>query len=88
MIEMSKEKPRKRTTIKGHYLQVRQRSTRKGKKGTILGKWKSEKRGKSRVYRCKLTVSRRLQRFCGHRKAGSHCQKDGNGCPQLIISYQ
>jgi hypothetical protein len=87
MIEMSKEKLRKRTRIKGHYLQVRQRSTRKGKKGTILGKWKSEKKGKRRVYRCKLTVSRRVQRFCRHRKAGSYCQKDGS-CPQLVTSYQ
>jgi len=31
---------RKRTKIKGHYMKVRQRSTSKGKKGTILGKWK------------------------------------------------
>ena len=88
MIEMPKEKPRKRTKIKGHYMQVRQRSTRKGKKGTILGKWKSEKKGKRRVYRCKLTISGRLQRFCEHRKAGSNCLKDGHNCPQLVISYQ
>jgi len=40
---MSK-KPRKRIGIKGHYMQVRQRSTKKGKKGTIMGKWKPEKK--------------------------------------------
>jgi len=43
---MPKKKPRKRTKIKGHYMQVRQRSTKKGKKGTILGKWKSKKKKK------------------------------------------
>ena len=43
---MPKEKPRKRVKIKGHYMQVRQRSTKKGKKGTIIAKWKSEKKGK------------------------------------------
>jgi len=88
---MSKEKPRKRIKIKGHYMQVRQRSTKKGKKGTIVGKWKSEKRGKKRVYRCKLPISSRLQRFCGHKKAGSHCLKGGDWgdrCPQLVMSYQ
>jgi hypothetical protein len=88
MVEMSEEKHRKRIKIKGHYMQVRQRSTQKGKKGTILGKWKSEKRGKRRVYRCKLTISRRLQRFCRHRKAGSYCLEGGNSCPQLVISYR
>jgi hypothetical protein len=88
MIEMSKERPRKRTKIKGHYMQVRQRSTRKGKKGTILGKWESEKKGKRLTYRCKLTMSKRLQEFCGHKKAGFHCLKGGDNCPQLIISYQ
>ena len=41
---MSKKKPRKRTEIKGHYMQVRQRSTRKGKKGTVMGKWKPEQK--------------------------------------------
>jgi len=41
---MSKKKPRKRIKIKGHYMQVRQRSTKKGKKGTIMGKWKPEKK--------------------------------------------
>ena len=90
-IGMSKEKPRKRIKIKGQYVQVRQRSTKKGKKGTIIGKWKSEKRGKRRVYRCKLPISSRLQRFCGYKKAGSHCLKSGDWggrCPQLIISYQ
>ena len=88
---MSKEKPRKRIKIKGHYMQVRQRSTEKGKKGTIMAKWESEKRGKKRVYRCKLPISSRLQRFCGHKKAGSHCleSKDRrNKCPQLVITYQ
>jgi len=88
---MSKEKPRKRINIKGHYMQVRQRSTKKGKKGTIMGKWKSEKRGKIRVYRCKLPISSRLQRFCGYNKAGSHCLKGGDRgdrCPQLVVSYK
>ena len=88
---MSKEKPRKRIKIKGHYMQVRQRSTKKGKKGTIMDRWKSEKRGKKQVYRCKLTISSRLQRFCGHKKAGSHCLNGGDRgdrCPQLFISYQ
>ena len=37
---MSKKKPRKRIKIRGHYYQVRQRSTKKGRKGTIMGKWK------------------------------------------------
>ena len=41
---MSKKKPRKRTEIKGHYMQVRQCSTKKGKKGTVMGKWKPEKK--------------------------------------------
>jgi hypothetical protein len=31
--------PRKRIKINGHYYKVRQRSTKKGKKGTIMGKW-------------------------------------------------
>ncbi len=39
-----KKKPRKRTKVKGHYMQVRQRSTKKGKKGTIAGKWKPTKK--------------------------------------------
>jgi hypothetical protein len=39
---MAKKPPRKRTNIKGHYYRVRQRSTSKGKKGTIRGKWKKE----------------------------------------------
>jgi len=42
-IEMSKKKPRKRIKVKGKYLKVRQRSTKKGKKGTIVGKWKPKK---------------------------------------------
>jgi hypothetical protein len=41
---MSKKKPRKRIEIKGHYMEVRQRSTKKGKKGTLMGKWKPEKK--------------------------------------------
>jgi len=88
LIEMPKEKPRKRTRIKGHYMQVRQRSTRKGKKGTILSKWESERKGKKRTYRCKLTMSERLQRFCRYKKAGFHCIKGGDNCPQLVVSYE
>ena len=88
---MSREKSRKRTKVKGRYMRVRQRSTKKGKKGTIMSKWKSEKRGKKRVYRCKLPISSRLQRFCGHKKAGSYCLKGGDRgdrCPKLVISYE
>jgi len=33
------KKTRKRIKINGKYMQVRQRSTSKGKKGTIMGKW-------------------------------------------------
>ena len=47
-IRMSKKKPRKRIEIKGHYMQVRQRSTKKGKKGTIMGKWKPKKKTKKK----------------------------------------
>ena len=43
MVHMPKKKPRKRIKIKGHYMQVRQRSTKKGKKGTIMGKWKPKR---------------------------------------------
>jgi hypothetical protein len=39
-------KPRKRIKIKGRYYRVRQRSTKKGKKGTIMGKWKPDKKKK------------------------------------------
>jgi hypothetical protein len=39
---MAKKPPRKRVAIKGHYYRVRQRSTSKGKKGTIQGKWKNK----------------------------------------------
>jgi len=88
---MSKERPRKRTKIKGHYMQVRQRSTEKGKKGTIRAKWKSNKRGKKRAYRCRLPISSRLQRFCVFKKAGLYCLKGGDWggrCPQLVMSYQ
>ena len=41
---MPKKKSRKRIKIGGHYMQVRQRSTKKGKKGTIMGKWKPRKK--------------------------------------------
>jgi len=41
---MSKKKPRTRIEIKGPYMEVRQRSTKKGKKGTIMGKWTPEKK--------------------------------------------
>lgn len=88
---MSKEKSRKRIKIKGLYMQVRQRSTKRGKKGTLMGKWKSEKRGKKRLYRCKLPTSSRLQRFCGYLKAGSHCLENGDRgdrCSQLVTSYK
>lgn len=44
MVEMPKKEVRKRIKIKGKYMQVRQRSTKKGKKGTIMGKWKPKKR--------------------------------------------
>jgi len=88
---LPEKKPRKRIKIEGKYLQVRQRSTKKGKKGTIMAKWKSEKMGKRRVYRCKLPIIGRLQTtICGHKKAGSHCLKAGvrgNRCPKLQISY-
>ena len=40
LIQMVKKPPRKRVKIKSHYYRVRQRSTKKGKKGTIMGKWK------------------------------------------------
>jgi len=43
MVPMAKKTPRKRTKVKGHYMRVRQRSTKKGKKGTIMGKWKPKK---------------------------------------------
>jgi len=48
MIGMSKKKARKRIKVKGHYMQVRQRSTKKGKKGTIMGKWKPKKKKSKR----------------------------------------
>ena len=41
LVEML-SKPRKRIKINGHYYKVRQRSTKKGRKGTILGKWSSK----------------------------------------------
>lgn len=42
--ERAKKKPRKRIEIKGKYMQVRQRSTKKGKKRTIMGKWELQKK--------------------------------------------
>jgi len=48
------------------------------------------KKGKSRVYRCKLPVNSRFM-FCGHKKAGPHCLKAGvwgDKCPKLVISYK
>jgi len=41
---MPKKKPRKRIKIRGKYMQVRQRSTKKGRKGTIMEKWKPKKK--------------------------------------------
>jgi len=81
---------RKRTKIKGHYMQVRQRSSQKGKKGTILGKWMSDKKGKKRAYRCTIGINSKIRKSCGHRKAGKHCLhegKDNRKCSQLLISY-
>jgi hypothetical protein len=61
---MSKKKPRKRTKVRGKYMRVRQRSTKKGKKGTIMEKWKPKKtatkkpeRGKSKATRKKKSRS-------------------------------
>jgi len=48
VVEMQSKKPRRRTKIKGKYMQVRQRSTKKGKKGTIMGKWKPNKKKTNR----------------------------------------
>ena len=45
---MSKNKPRRRIKIKGKYMRVRQRSTKKGRKGTILGKWKPKRKNKDK----------------------------------------
>lgn len=91
MIKMSEKKLRKRIKIREHYMQVRQRSTRKGKKGTIRGKWESEQRGKRRTYRCKLPIFRRLKMMiCENKKAGKSCLKVGNHgkrCQKLEISY-
>jgi hypothetical protein len=39
---MPKKTHRKRIKIKGHYYRIRQRSTSKGKKGTIMGKWRNK----------------------------------------------
>jgi len=44
LMQMPRKKSRKRIKAKGKYYRVRQRSTKKGKKGTILGKWKPEKK--------------------------------------------
>jgi len=86
---MSKTRPRKRIKIKGHYMRVRQRTTDKGKKGTIMGRWKSNKTRK-RKYRCKLGLNDKSRVLCGFKKAGSHCLRRGSlgkRCPQLVISY-
>jgi hypothetical protein len=40
---MPEKKPRKRIKVRGKYMRVRQRSTKKGGKGTMMGKWKPEK---------------------------------------------
>jgi hypothetical protein len=42
-MHMTKKKPRKRIKVRGKYVRVRQRSTKKGRKGTIIGKWKPKK---------------------------------------------
>ena len=70
-------------------MQVRQRSTKKGKKGTILGKWASGKR-KKRVYRCAIKSNNKERKNCGHKKAGKYCLYKDNGrerCSRLFISY-
>lgn len=81
---------RKRVKIKGHYMQVRQRSTVKGKKGTILGKWTSAERGKRRAYKCAVGTSSKIRESCGLKKAGKRCLREGKGnkkCAQLLVSY-
>lgn len=45
---MPKNKPRKRIKVRGKYMRVRQRSTKKGRKGTIIGKWKPKKKKKTK----------------------------------------
>jgi hypothetical protein len=89
-ISMQKQ-TRKRVKIRGHYMQVRRRSTERGRKGTILGKWTPAKRGTKRVYRCPLGSNSKQRISCGHRKAGKYCLQEGNRgkkCSQLLISYQ
>jgi len=84
------KRSRKRVRIKGHYMQVRQRSTTKGKKGTVVGKWAST-RGKKRVYRCAVETNSKEQKNCGHRRAGKYClseDKGGKTCSRLLISYK
>jgi hypothetical protein len=63
-MQMPNKKPRKRIKVRGKYVRVRQRSTKKGRKGTIMGKWRPKKtvtrtgkRRKSKVIR-KKTKSR------------------------------
>jgi hypothetical protein len=88
---MLKERPRKGTKIKGHFMQVRQHSSEKEKKGTIKARKRFNMRGKKRTYRCRLRISSRLQRFCVFKKASSYCLKGGDWgdrCPQLVMSYQ
>jgi hypothetical protein len=51
-------------------MQVRQRSTKKGKNGTILGRWASNKK-KKRVYKCTVKSNSKERKNCGHRKAGN-----------------
>ena len=49
-----------------------------------------KKRGKRRLYRCKLPVRSRFM-FCGYNKAGAHCLKAsvwGDRCSKLVISYK
>jgi len=82
-------KPRKRINIKGHYMQVRQRSTVKGNKGTILKKWQPIT-GKRRKYHCDLPRENRLPGFCNHKRAGYYCLKyvdSRYACPHLTLSY-
>ena len=82
--------PRKRVRIKGHYMQVRQRSTRKGKKGTIYGKWASNK-GKKRIYKCNIRATTVKAKNCGYKKAGKYClfrDKEREKCARLVISYK
>jgi hypothetical protein len=89
LVTAMKDPSRKRVKIQGHYMRVRQRSTKKGKKGTILSKWASSK-GKKRVYRCAVATNSTDRKNCGHKKAGKYCLYENTGkkkCSRLIISY-